>query len=160
MPRKALVVSVSALAVAACLVGSLTILRGTGALAETAAGYPSVSTQLFDATPIGGEVRTLFSPAASRPAAEAALSVKAQIFDPDVFGDTRSKFSGTRSVANSDESQSTIEGRSVGTPLQAVPVAAPVREMSPGQPRECEPRPSARKAEPQFGSLELNRAAG
>ncbi|MBV8848462.1 MAG: hypothetical protein JOZ16_02645 [Methylobacteriaceae bacterium] len=160
MPRKALVVSVSSLAVAACALASLALLRGTGALAEPAASYPSVSTQLFDATPIGGEARTLAPHSGSRQASDINQSVKAQIFDPEVFGGVRSKFSGTRAVVgNSDGSQSTIEGRSVGLPLQVAPVSAPVRKMSPA-PQECEPRPSARTLEPQIGSLEQNYLAG
>jgi hypothetical protein len=86
--------------------------------------------------------------------------VKAQIFDPEVFGSVRSNFSGTRSIAaNSDASQATIEGRSVGAATPSVSAPGRLREISPKPSRECEPRPSAGTNEPQFGSLERNQAA-
>ena len=160
MLRKALIVPASSLAIAAGVVCSLAVVRGSGAVAETTAGYPSVSTQLFDSAPIGGELRPL-APTGNSSAGGWDTSVKAQIFDPGVLGSHPSTFFGTRSIAgNSGAAQSTLEGRSVGVPVQHVPVSAPVREMSPGQPRECEPRPSAQKIEPQFGSLDQNYAAG
>jgi hypothetical protein len=158
MPRIAFAASVSCFAIAAGLMGSLAV-RGSGALAETAAGYPTVNTQLFDATPLGGEPRPLASADRTPRNSGADLTAKAQIFDPEVFGGVRSKFSEGRSVVGSSElGRSTIEGRSVGTPAQPAP--APVRNISPGQPRECESGSSVRRTEPQFGSLERNHAAG
>jgi hypothetical protein len=161
MRGKALSVSIPSIAVAAFALYWLAPPRGFEAAAEPSAGAFSVSTQLFDATLIGGERHT-FVPAANEPSRDsAAPAIKAQIFDPEVFGTVRSNFSGTRSVAGNPEAlESTREGRSIATPVQAAPAPAPAREISPVQPRECEPRPSARTNEPQFGSLARSDAIG
>jgi hypothetical protein len=155
MPKKALVVSIASIAMGACALCSMAAPGSLRASAETQR-YPSASTQIFDATPIGGELHTL---ALAAGASQEEAPVKAQIFDPEVFGSVRSNFSATRSMtANSDASRATTEGRSVGK--TAPSASAPsLRDLSPGPSRECEPRPSAGKNEPQFGSLELNQAA-
>lgn len=158
MPKKALVVSIASIAMGACALCSIFVPAGFQASAETER-YPSANAQIFDATPIGGELHTLAS-AAGRSQEAANPPVKAQIFDPEVFGSVRSNFSGPRSMtASSGAGQATTEGRSVGT--TAPPASAPARpkELSPKPSLECEPRPSAGKNEPQFGSLELNQAA-
>jgi hypothetical protein len=161
MPGKALFVSIPSIAAAAFALYWLAPPRSFEAAAEPSDGAFSVSTQIFDATLIGGE-RHSFVPAANESSRDsAAPAIKAQIFDPEVFGTVRSNFSGTRSVAGNPEArQSTREGRSVATPVQAAPAPAPARETSPVQPRECEPRPSARTNEPQFGSLARSDAVG
>jgi hypothetical protein len=157
MPKKALVVLIASIAMGACALCSMAAPGTFRASAETER-YPSAGTQIFDATPIGGELHTL-ALAAGASQEEANPPVKAQIFDPEVFGSVRSNFSATRSMtANSDASRATTEGRSVGK--TAPSASAPsLRDLSPGPSRECEPRPSAGKNEPQFGSLELNQAA-
>ena len=146
MPRKALVLPLASVALAAGALCWLAPLRGFEASAEMSSVYPNATTQVFDATPLGGE------PAAF--ASGGNVSVKAQIFDPEALGSVRSSFSGPRSVAGA-EAPSTIEGRSVATPVQPVPT---IIKTAPA-PRECEPRPSAGRNEPQYGSLEQNRAA-
>jgi hypothetical protein len=156
MPRKALAVSAASAAIAACLVCSLINVRASEAPAAMTTGYPSASTQVFDATPIGGELGT-FAAVAVAPAGNSKdAAVKAQIFDPDVLGAVRSKFSGMRSIAGNVEAGPTLEGRSVGSPVLQVP--QPVKQMAPEAPQECSPRPSAGTAEPQFGSAEPNEA--
>jgi hypothetical protein len=158
MPKTALVVSIASIAMGACALCSMIVPGGFVASAETER-YPSANAQIFDATPIGGELHTLAS-AARRSQAAANPTVKAQIFDPEVFSSVRSNFSGTRSIAaNSDASQATIEGRSVGTTTPSASAPARLKELSPKPSRECEPRPSAGTNEPQFGSLEGNQAA-
>jgi len=157
MPKSALVVSIASIAMGACALCSLVVPASFRASAETER-YPSASAQIFDAAPIGGELHTL-ALAAGASSEAASPPVKAQIFDPEVFGSVPSNFSATAStIANSEASRATIEGRSVGT--TAPSASAPsLRNLSPGPSRECEPRPSAGKNEPQFGSLELNQAA-
>lgn len=158
MPKKALVVSIASIAIGACALCSMVVPGSFQASAETER-YPSASAQIFDASPIGGELHTLaLAGGASQEAANPP--VKAQIFDPEVFGSVRSNFSATRSMsANSGASQATTEGRSVGTTAPSASAPSRLRDLSPGSSRECEPRPSAGKNEPQFGSLELNQAA-
>ena len=158
MPRNALVVGLPTILVAAGALCWLASLDGLQASAETSASHVPASTQLFDATPLGGVLHTI-SPAPTRSGPGANQEVRAQIFDPDVFGGVRSRFSGPGMiVSGSDASQSKIEGRSVGTSDQLVPT--PVREISPGPSRQCEPGPSTRRFEPQYGSLERNHASG
>jgi hypothetical protein len=152
--------SVPTVALAACALCWLTPVQGFGGSAEIGTGYFfPVRSQLFDATPIGGELRTLAPAVTEALRDSAAPAVKAQIFDPEVLGAVRSRFGGARSVSSrSDASQPTIEGRSIGTPDQQAP---PIIETSPRQPPECESRPSAGKAaDPQFGSLEPDQQAG
>jgi hypothetical protein len=156
MPKKAFILPVASVAVAACALCWLTPLRGFQASAETAWGYPAASTQLFDASPIGGEPGGFGSATGGSNKPGADVSVKAQIFDPEALGSVRSRFSGTRAIARTETAPSTIEGRSVGTQIQPIPT---IIKTSPA-PRECEPRPSAGRNEPQFGSLKQNRAAG
>jgi hypothetical protein len=154
MPTKALVVSIASIAMGASALCSMIVPGGFVASAETER-YPSANAQIFDATPIGGELHTL-ALAARRSQAAANPTVKAQIFDPEVFGSVRSNFSGSNSVlANSDASQATKEGRSVGTTIPSASAPARLRDLSP----KCEPRPSAGTNEPQFGSLEGHQAA-
>lgn len=153
MPRKIAVVGVPSLALAVGISVGLIALRGSGASAETGAVYPSVSTQLFDASPIGGEINSLAPPAA--PGAEQAAwpAVRAQIFEPDAIGAARSRFSGPALSADvTDPNKPATEGRSVGKGLEARPSPVPAKEMAPApQPGACEPKPSARTMELQFG---------
>jgi hypothetical protein len=67
--------------------------------------------------------------------------VSKQLFDPEVFGNVRSSFS-------VGVSKPSVEGRSVGRTTE--PMRIPAEIKAPAEP-QCEPRPSARKNEPQFG---------
>src|SRR5438270_13795750 len=103
MSNKALIAFIPSIPIAFCVLCSMTLPR-LEASAETAAGYPTVSTQLFDATPIGGDVHTFVATADTRSPANVELGVKAQIFDPEALGGTaRSKFSGAKSIAANSE---------------------------------------------------------
>jgi hypothetical protein len=155
MPGKACVTSVFSIVVAAGALCWLAPLQGLEASAETYATSVSVSTQLFDATPVGGALHTM-SPARRTGETHQNQDVRAQIFDPDVFGGVRSKFSGTERIASGPDSQT--EGRSVATSDRLR--TTPVLDISPGPARQCEPGPSTRKHEPQYGELVRNHAAG
>ena len=74
------------------------------------------------------------------------FSVSKQLFDPEAFGDVRSKFSG----GDFTPSQATIEGRSVGRAAEPTQIPLQIKGPSPAD-SQCEPRPSARKFEPQYG---------
>jgi hypothetical protein len=155
MPGKAFVISLFPIVVGAGALCWLAPLQGFEASAET---FVSASTQLFDATPVGGALHTI-SPARRTSEPHEHQDVSAQIFDPDVFGGVHSKFAGTeRIVSGPDAGQSKTEGRSVGTPGRLL--TTPVLEISPGPARQCEPGPSTRKHDPQYGELEQNHAAG
>jgi hypothetical protein len=154
MPGKIAVVGVPSIVIAACISCGLMTVRGSGASAETATAYPTVSMQLFDGSPIGGEIHS-FAPPAEHPSDEAAWpAVRAQVFEPDAIGTARSRFSGPALSADvTDPSRPTTEGRSVGRPV-------PAKEAAPAQqPGACDPKPSARTLELQFGRLERNQAA-
>jgi hypothetical protein len=156
MPGKALLVSVPAIVIAAAALCWLAPLQGVEAAAERSQGYLSVSTQLFDGTPVGGALHTI-SPAPTPDRAGENRDVKAQVFDPDIFGAVRSKFSGAESIVSGpDAGQPKVEGRSVGTSDRLL--TTPILEISPGPPRQCEPG-STRKLEPQYGALERSHAA-
>jgi hypothetical protein len=158
MPRNALVVGLPTILVAAGALCWLAPLGGLQASADPSASYISATTQLFDATPLGGVLHAI-SPAPTRSARGANQDVRAQIFDPDVFGGVRSRFAGPGIVVSgSDASQAKIEGRSVAPSQLLVPT--PVREISPGPSPQCEPGPSTRRFEPQYGTLERNQATG
>ena len=157
MRGKALILSLPSIVVAAGGLCWLAPLQGLEAFAEAPAGYPSASAQVFDATPMGGVLHTI-SRAHTSANTGKHQDVKAQIFDPEVFGSVRSKFSNpAETLSDLDASRSTIEGRSVGTSDKAAPVRT--REISPGPARQCEPGPAAAKFELQYGALERNPAA-
>ena len=161
MPRKIAVVGVPSILVAAGISCCLITARGSGAAAETGIVYPTVSMQLFDASPIGGEIRS-FAPSSAPASDEAAWpAVRAQIFEPDAIGTARSRFSGpTLSAEVTDPNKPTTEGRSVGKGMEARPSPVRAIETTPAkQPSACEPKPSARTMELQFGSLEHNQTA-
>jgi hypothetical protein len=158
MPKKIAIVGIPSIVIAACVSFGLIAARGSEAAAETGAVYPSVSTQLFDGSPIGGEIHSL-APAAAPASDEAAWpAVRAQIFEPDAIGTARSRFSGpTLSADVTDPNKPTREGRSVGRGMEARPSPVPAKEIAPApQSGACEPKPSARTMELQFGSLEHN----
>jgi hypothetical protein len=155
MPGKAFAISLFPIVVGAGALCWLAPLQGFEASAET---FVSASTQLFDATPVGGAFHAI-SPARRTSEPHEYQDVSAQIFDPDVFGGVHSKFSGTeRIVSGPDAGQSKTEGRSVGTSGRLL--TTPALEILPGPARQCEPGPSTRKHDPQYGELEQNHAAG
>jgi hypothetical protein len=160
MPRKIAIVGVPSIVIAACISCGLMTVRGSGASAETAIVYPSVSTQLFDGSPIGGEIHS-FAPPADHPSDEAGWpAVRAQIFEPDAIGTARSRFSGpTLSADVTDPNKPATEGRSVGKGMEARPSPMPTKVIAPAQPGACEAKPSAYTIELQFGALEHNQTA-
>lgn len=157
MPLKVLLVSLPSVVLAAAGLCWLAPARSLEASAETPVSHVSVSRQLFDATPMGGVPGTI-SPAVAAQTGQ-DREVKAQIFDPELYGAVRSQFSGTRAIASDvDAAALQIEGRSVGTADR--PASSPARQISPGPARECEPEHSAAKFELQIGALAENPAAG
>jgi hypothetical protein len=158
MPGKIAIVGVPSIVIAACISCGLMTVRGSGASAETAIVYPTVSMQLFDGSPIGGDIHS-FAPPADHSDEAAWPAVRAQIFEPDAIGTARSRFSGpTLSADVTDPNKPAAEGRSVGKGMEARPSPMP-RVTAPAQPGACEAKPSAYTMELQFGALEQNQTA-
>ncbi len=72
----------------------------------------------------------------------ADFSVTKQLFDPELFGDGRSRFFG-------GADQAAVEGRSAGRNAEPAAIPTQIRQ-APAAP-QCEPSPAARRFEPQYG---------
>ncbi len=137
MTNKAFLVSVSL-----SLAASLPCAAQSPLEAETI--YPTANTQMFDATPIGGEVHHL---AFTRPISRESsgrTTISEQLFDPEVIGGQAFHFADpSQSIA--DNIDPTREGRSAATNSKRI---SPTRE-----PNGCGLQPSFSTASWLVGSL-------